>query len=83
VLPLLKGRFKDLKDLGMNRMVLMATILLWSDNTKSHKTWQEPGNKQKTTYKYFRKWLIILLSRQVSNLKSSDPEEYENIIFLS
>jgi len=25
----------------------------------------------------------FMLSRQVSNLNSSDPEEYENIIFLS
>ena len=40
----------------------------------SPKTWQEPGNKQKTTYNIYRKWLIIWLSRQVSNLNSSDPE---------
>jgi hypothetical protein len=40
----------------------------------SPKTLQEPYHKQKTTYKVFRKWLIIWLSRQVSNLNSSDPE---------
>jgi hypothetical protein len=33
-----------------------------------------------------RLWLtlsLLLLSHQVSNLNSSDPEEYENITFLS
>ena len=35
---------------------------------------QQPGNNKKTTYEKNRKWLIILLSCQGSNLDSSDPE---------
>jgi hypothetical protein len=53
---------------------IIKSISLSSKAGYPFKIPQKPSKKEKTTYKKNRKWLIVMLSRQVSNLNSSDPE---------